>query len=408
MGVSEQPILGVDDLLGRYSSAGEAESSGVFTLDPKKALERLAQFQLPGPYHWILKVVQSLHLSGASEIKIDAGVHKVTVTADIVPKGFDSMEDLLSQLLADAEHASPALRHLAAGLQGSLAVQPRLIRLDTTADGERRGYVLKAGGWRDAERSPAKSEWESFELKLARNMSEKLGHSWFLLNTDIFDLMFGRRGSLDKENKVVYEFCDYAQCVVSLGGRAVNESQFGRARFKGYEIRQDPNPGQAKPSALKTWFSETDLVDNAAHVQHHLAEFVVPSTKLGGFRLEPVSHATVTNRTDPSIKEKSAEFGLSRAYAIRMDLAPLALVFFWEDGVIIGRQTVPGSCPGLVALVDARDLGKDLTTLQVLDDDRLKDVLEEVREAGRALKDQISENLDLMPARQFVSQKLGF
>jgi hypothetical protein len=52
-----------------------------------------------------------------------------------VESNLDSMEDLLGQLLADAEHASPALRHLAAGLQGSLAVEPRLICLDTSSEG---------------------------------------------------------------------------------------------------------------------------------------------------------------------------------------------------------------------------------------------------------------------------------
>lgn len=404
--MAEQPILGVDDLLGRYRAAGETESSGTFTLDPKKALERLAQFQLPGPYHWVLKVIQSLHLSGARKIRMEAGVHKVLLTANAVPSGFDSMDDLLVQLLADADKSNPALRHLAAGLQGSLAVQPRQIQLHTVSQGERREYVLKAGGWRDGERAAVSTTGEHFELSLIRNLSEKLGHSWFLLNTDIFDLMFGRRGALDKENKVVFEFCDYAQCEITLGNRAVNESLFGRARFKGYDVRSDRNPGAARPSTLSSWFSETDLVAKAAHVHHHLAELVVPSEIAGGFFLETTSHATLTNRIDPQIREKASRNGLSRAYALRMDLAPLTLIFFWEDGVVIGKQTVSGNCPGLVALVNARDLGKDLTTLQVKDDDRLRAVLEEVQQAGEALRQQVRDNLSSMPAQSLIQSKL--
>jgi hypothetical protein len=405
--VGEQPILGVDDLLGRYFAGGQTESSGTFTLDPKKALERLAQFQLPGPYHWILKVIQSLHLSGAREIKIEAGVHKVVLTADVVPRGFDAMDDLLTQLLADADRSNPALRHLAAGLQGSLAVQPSQIRLLTISEGEQREYVLQSGGWRDGVRQPVAEKGERFELRLVRNMTEKLGHSWFLLNTDIFDLMLGRRGALDKENKVVFELCDYARCEVLLGSRPATARQFGRPRFKGYDIRSDPSPGKAKPSALSTWFSETDLVGNEAHVQHHLAEYVVPADQPGGFQLEPVSHATLTNRLEPEIIRKSAENGLSRAYALRMDLASSALIYYWEDGVILGRQTLASNCPGLVALIDAKDLGKDLTTLQVLDDERLKLILEDVREVGELLREQVRQWLHLMPAQTLVRQRLG-
>ena len=406
MAEKSEPILGVDDLLGRFSAVGQTESSGSFTLDPKKALERLAQFQLPGHYHWILKVIQCLHLSGAKKIKIDAGVHKVQLTADVVPQGFDGIDDLLTQLLADADVAKPALRHLAAGLQGCLAVKPSLIRLDMESDREKRTYVLKSGGWRDGERSPASDGREHFELNLVRNLSEKLGHSWFLLNTDIFDLLFGRRGALDKENKVVYSACDYGQCDIWLGNRLVNSCKFGHPRFKGYDIRNDPDPSKARPSTLSNLFSDSDLVDKVAHAQHHLVEWVIPSDESGGFRLDDVCDATVTNRADTDILEARTKNGLSRAYGIKMDLAPLARIEFWEDGVLIGRDNRALDCPGLFALVDARGLRKDLTTLQVLDDDRFKELLEEIREAGKVLRKRLKENLHLMPVQQKLKSVL--
>ena len=102
---------------------------------------------------------------------------------------------LFDQLIADAEHANPSLRHLAAGLQGSLAVSPNRIRLRLTHQGEIREYTLKSGGWRESEPKPTADTTDRFELELNRNLSEKLGHSWFLLNADIFDLMFGRKAA---------------------------------------------------------------------------------------------------------------------------------------------------------------------------------------------------------------------
>ena len=59
-----------------------------------------------------------------------------------------------------------------------------------------------------------------------------------------------------------------------------------------------------------------------------------------------------------------------------------------------------------MALVDARGLGKDLTTLQILDDHRLQALKEEIAEAGLALKEQILEHLHLMPKPDLVKTGL--
>ena len=404
--VGDQQILGVDDLLGRYRAQGEQESSGSFTLDPKKALERLAKFQLPTPYHWVLKVLQCLNLSGARRIGVDAGINKVTITADAAPLGFANMDDLLTQLLADAQDSTPSLRHLAAGLQGSLAVQPSQINLTIGSKGEKRSYLLKAGGWRDGEKGPTETPGDFFELRLVRNISEKLGSSWFLLNTDIFDLLFRRRGALDREYKVIDQYCNYSRCRITAGTKDTNDGRFGRPRFKNYDIRRDPSPGKAKPPALQAMYQQ-HLIRNAAHAQHHLAELVVPSENGDGFVLEPVSHATLTNRLDPVVQKAATTKGLSRAYAIRMEMSNLTKVVFWEDGVMLGSKTVSTGCPGLVALVDARHLKKDLTTLQVLEDKLLEQLLEEIREAGEMLRRQIQENMHLMPVPDYVRSHLG-
>ena len=372
-------------------------------------MERLAQFQLPGAHHWILKVIQSLHLSGATQMKLEAGITKVVLQADAVPKGFDSMDDLLTQLLADSEHASPPLRHLAAGMQGCLAVQPRHISMSIHLDGQRREYVLKSGGWRDLPPQAAEDKLERFELRLDRSISEKVNHSWFLLNTDIFDLLFRRKAALEREYKVVDQFCNFAHCRIHAGGQPANLSSFGKPRFAGYDIRSDPKPGSAKPMALRALY-EPHLIERAAHAHHHLAELVVPSEEPGGFMLEPVSHATCTNRMDPDIASAGKANGFSRAFAIRMEMAPSALLVFWEDGVILDAdsklRSLDADCPGLVALINAKHLGKDLSSLKVLEDKRLAQVFEEVREAGRQLKAKIASNLHLMPAQSYLREHL--
>lgn len=404
--VAEDKILGVDDLLGRFRTGGEADSSGSFTLDPKKALERLAKFQLPGPNHWVLKVVQCLHRSGANQIKVDGGVNTVSIYADASPEGFASMDDLLTQLIADAEHCDPALRHLAAGLQGSLAVSPNRIRLSITQDSETREYFLRSGGWREGQSKGAPPSSNRFELELTRNLSEKLGQSWFLLNADIFDLLFRRKAALERENKQVNEHCMYSASEIVLRNRPLQSNAFGQPRFKGYDIRSDSDPGQARPKGLKMFNSE-ELVDNVCNPYHHLVEEVVPSEIPGGFRLEADCHATVSNREDSEIKEMCSKNGLARACAIRMPREALCAVHFWEDGVRIGRETPDMDCPGFVAVVDARGLGKDLTTLQVSKDARYEKLMDELKETAQRLRAKVQENMHLMPPSNRVASALG-
>ena len=392
----------MEDLLGRYREAGQVESTGSFTLDPKKALEKLAEFQLPSSYHWILKLVQSLHLSGASVIDISAGIHKVKVVADAVPAGFHNMEDLLGHLLADPSHSNPVLRHLAAGLQGSLAVHPRELWATLTTNGETRSHLLRSGGWRDGEARSIGSEEHRFELTLNRNINERIHSSWFTLNTDIFDILFRRPGSYDRENAVVYEACPFSNCEVRLAGKQISGRAFGYARFPGYEISKDPHPGGRSVPLLKSMLNNIDLVANAADRRHHLVERVVLAESGIGFRLPPESHATVTNR-DILRQHKQ---GLRRAYAIRMELSPSALLVFIEDGVVIQSVTKKLGCPGLVALIDASHLRKDITTLHVAEGEQMTKVVNEAAAVWQQMRQELFDNIDRMPNKAYLLERL--
>lgn len=401
-----RPILGIDDLVGHYRAGGQLESSGSFTLDPKKARERLGEFQLPGPYHWILKVIQSLHLAGATEIEIDGGVSRVVVEANVVPGKFSSIDDVLLQLFAEKHQVVPTLHHLAAGLQGSLTVRPNLIEVNTVEDGIQMDHRLESGGWKTTKRQARQTEGEYIRIRLERNAKEVAGGRWFVLNTDIFDLMFRRQAALDREFKIVNEYCDYPFCNVSIGGRVYYKSSFGQPRFKGYEIREDPNPGITRAPTFLTMYHK-DLVEGLAHVHHHLVEEVAISEEPGGFRIPGRSHATVTNREDPEIVRQEQVYGLSRACALRMELAGSGLLYFWQDGVLLGGRKFNANCPGFVALVDARNLTKDLTTLQVVEDEKYKRLIHDLCEVSTRLQETFLQNINRMPPSQMIRSKLG-
>lgn len=394
-------VIGMEDLLGRYREAGDLESSGSFTLDPKKAIEKLSEFQLPTPYHWILKLIQSLHLSGASVIDISAGIHGVQVVSDAAPR-FGGVEDLLGHLLADPAHCDPALRHLAAGLQGSLAVRPREVRASFTSDGQTRTFVLKSGGWRAGDTRKEGSGVRRFELELHRNLNERLNSSWFTLNTDIFDLFFRRPGAYDRENAVAHEAVPFANCEVRLKGKIVSRRPFGQPRFPGYDISSDPSPGDRTVPLLKSMLSNIELVAGAADRRHHLVERLVPASSGNGFWLAPNGDATLSNRAALG----SLNHGLKRAYALRMELAKLSMLVFIEDGVITESRPIKLGCPGLVALIDASDLRKDITTLKIAESEEYLRLEEELRQVWRELRQEVADNIDRMPARSHLMEQL--
>lgn len=392
--MSEQ-VIGVEDLVGRYRGAGKLDSSGSFTLDSRKALEKLASFALPSLYHWVLKVIQSLHRSRASQIDVMAGVLEVKIVSDGVLPSFNTIDDLLAHLLMEPGAGDPALRHLAMGLQGCLAVKPYEVRLSLTDSDKVRRFILRSGGWRDEVVEQARSGSQPFELILSRSVRERLGASWFAANTDILDMLFRRPKAYDRENAIIYESCSYAACRVTLAGRLVSQRNFGEARYPGYVAGTDSN---GLSSRLRSLLSGRELIGNAAVPGHHIIEYLTVSGPGGGFRLTPTSEASLSNRL-----QLGDQLGnLSRAYAIRMELSRLARIVFIEDGVVIDSLLGESFCPGLVVLADAAHLRKDLTSFKVIKTSELEDFETEVRAMGDQLARRVAQSLDLMPAPELI------
>jgi len=63
----ENPLL--DGLLEALTEEASRDSSGAFSLDPRKAIEKLAAFQLDGQ-QWALKVVQAAVAGGATHLEL--------------------------------------------------------------------------------------------------------------------------------------------------------------------------------------------------------------------------------------------------------------------------------------------------------------------------------------------------
>lgn len=120
-------FLQLDDLLRGLSDEGEKVSSGVFTVDPRTAMEKLARFQMASPYQYCLRWLQAAVAGGAKTFNWNSS--PTLVTAEIEGLVLDPAQiSHLPTLLLEPE-AGRAERHLSAGLNAALRTRARCIRL---------------------------------------------------------------------------------------------------------------------------------------------------------------------------------------------------------------------------------------------------------------------------------------
>lgn len=96
----------MDELLGE----ARFDSHGTFTVDPRKAIEKLAQAQLPDKTYWQLKLIQSGVAAVAPRIDISLGTSSSRIT--FVPEDEWTLERIEADLLLPQASPTRALYHL--------------------------------------------------------------------------------------------------------------------------------------------------------------------------------------------------------------------------------------------------------------------------------------------------------
>lgn len=102
----------LDRYLQDQTGDGQLQSSGVFTQTWEKAMAKLGGFALPGPHHWILKVVQSAVAAGSKQIDLEFSRQATVLAFD---KGC-SLEELQQAFFQPERTPAPALQHLRVAL----------------------------------------------------------------------------------------------------------------------------------------------------------------------------------------------------------------------------------------------------------------------------------------------------
>jgi len=97
------------------SQSGPVESEGSFTIDSHRAFQKLSQFQLPSPGHWVVKLVQAAVRMEAKRIDFQFGRKylKINIEMDSPP----SADEILDDVLQGGLGLDPARQHLVTGIR---------------------------------------------------------------------------------------------------------------------------------------------------------------------------------------------------------------------------------------------------------------------------------------------------
>ncbi len=221
-------------VLESLSSEGELNSSGVFTIDVRKALPKLEKFQLPKPHFGLLKIIQSAVASGARQVWAEFGATTIRIEHNGNPPDEHGIRHLLSYLMAkDQPTEERALRDLAIGVNTTLARGASWVEVSAKAE---EGWVSQR--WMSREESSQKehekdlSDKATVRFVMRRTAGQTASQMWTKANRDIFALMGGKRDAMDEDARAVYDRCRNSPIKVTINGRRVPPSTFGKRVLK--------------------------------------------------------------------------------------------------------------------------------------------------------------------------------
>lgn len=386
--MASDACLQLTDLVEDLRAEARLESSGVFTLDPATAEEKLRNFAFLRPEDYLLKFVQAAVARGAERLEIDSGATSMELRWYGPGLEAERLCGLMGYLLSP--QAGPEfryLRHLAAGLRGSVAVSPDQLLLEsgTGPDGFRRSW--RAGRW-ETVALPGRSE--TFTRVYLRRQSRTILSQWLSrLSAPLF-----ARQTPGAEERVLLEGAGLIPIPLKLNDQDFPPFRFGVERYPGYQIEQDEFPGESRAPRYVVAAQPQDFVEGCLHRKHLLIEQALE----GPGSLPPLGPRTASIRLselEPG-QRCQAWLGLEAA------LLPQARVYLVEDGICLDELQLDWGIPGLVAILSVEDLAKDLTGFQMVQNEAYEQKMEWLKVCSQTLVLELLQRLEDIPIRERV------
>lgn len=389
--MSERAIE-LSDLLKELHSEGNLESQGKFSLDVSKAKDKLREFQLENKYDYSLKLVQAAVAAEATAVLIEVNNQRSRFRFDGRYLKPQELADLFYYLVESQERPQTRhLRYLASAVNSAVAVGARQIWLDCWNGKEGFRHLFTAEG-RSQVPLGRQSEKQPFtEFGLTRSVIDVAKGWWHTGNCDVWDLLTRSRNTMEKEQASIWDKCQFSPIPIKLNGKLLNRFSFGEPRWPGYEIANDPRPGDSVPP---WWvrFGNSDYANTTVHRYHHLIERYVPASAecLSPIPAPPTSHASITDNYTPGTPCE-AVLAIQAALHQETDLAVV------EDGVILSHVHLPMGTPGLVGLVSSHGLSKDVSGFRIIDDTAYQRRMQDLRREVAAMMQSLYRERDRLP-----------
>lgn len=350
--------LEVENLLQSLESEGELDSSGSFTLDISQAAPKLAKFQLSDPFQYVLKLVQAAVSGQAERFELRSGSTEVQCTMHGVAFEPHQLANLLYYLIQDDQtRVDPALKHLAMGVNAAVGTRAWEIVL-RSFNGERGCEVRWTRECNRLSEWKPKDRLRQTHFSMQRVSGDVLSELYQkVASRDFMGMFTGDRQSMDREQALTYDACAFSPIPVVLNGQSIPGYDLGAPAYA---------PG------IRAWLRRLWTGRSEPDPKHHLLE-CYQSSAPGHVGLGPPnrSHAPVRLGWEGDVS-------YDRILALPYGFAALkhTRVIPVQDGVMLPQLRFSWQGPSGIYYLSAAEFPKDLTSLQLICNERLEQQLD--------------------------------
>ena len=227
-------MSGVDELLGALGSEGVLDSEGTFTVHLEKAREKLRQYRLPTPHHYILSIVSSAVLGGADTLRVEKSGGTCTVSFNSRPYGVDEVKALFETMLLGGATADPRLVEFGLAIQGARGLRPLFLEVESGSHTEGMRLSLQGDTLQLQPLEALPNHLRSRSVSTEFHIREK--------NSSVFDLIRVGLGvpRADEELRLIKRRARYAPCEIFMAQEKLNNTRLGpwlfSARIDGFPM----------------------------------------------------------------------------------------------------------------------------------------------------------------------------
>lgn len=356
----------LESFLEQQVQAGDADSSGTFTLDPERARAKIEAYALGRKGEFILKMVQAAVAAGTDRIEVGFGRDTLSFSFQLQDAGPFLADRVWGALLSLGSLQASPLRHLAVGL--TVACHGELVEARwQTPEGT---LVITP----DTMRCDAQLHYPRFSLVLRRK--RYLATS---LSMAIRSYQFGTL--FIDEYRALLERCQFAPVDLVVDGRALERPLYDRYRAyyaKGMELPRAGYLVERWRAGSGLWFRRPP--DGAY-------EGVRWSGRLES--KEPVGLLLVPHKPLDDLGER-VEVGASVA-VLPVDEG-LGHVTFVKDGVTLQKWHGDLGHPAVSVIADASELSVDLSEFKLLENRAFHEKIEDLSTWVRLTTEGVSRH----------------